>query len=404
MNGSVFITGLGLITPLGPTVEQTWRALLEGQFIRDHARVPGLHDDDTGFQRAGAARAVELSSIHEHLARVESPCHGEGRSRVVRLALSASREAISHAQWSDDELGDPQTALIVGTSKGPIESWLTAPPGQPIGRCVSESDCCFGLADLAARLAREIGFGPGPRATLSGACASGIHALIHGVMLLRSGVARRALVVAAEASVHPLFVGSFRRLGVLPREGAGCCPFDKSRDGFLISEAGAALCLETSEPDAAADCVRIDGFALGADATHLTGSDPDGRALKSILSRVIDSRPVDLIHAHATGTVLSDPIELSAIESVAADIDPPPSVWSHKGALGHSLGAAGLVSVVLNCISHATGIVPPNVRTISPLPTRRVSISSQQVGRRIRRSLAIASGFGGAMGAVSLVS
>jgi 3-oxoacyl-[acyl-carrier-protein] synthase II len=377
VNERIVITGLGLVTPLGSSVEQTWRALLDGQFIRDHRR-------------------VGVSDVR--------------RARVTHLALHAAKQAITDTDWCDELLRDPQTALIVGTSKGPIEKWMTAPPGETIGRCVSESDSCYGLADLSSQLAAEIGFGPGARATLSGACASGIHALIHAILLLRSGSARRALVVASEASVHPLFVGSFKRLGVLPPEGAACRPFDERRVGFLISEAATALCLEidsdrrTGRSDAQSRrAIVIDRFCMGADATHLTGSDPDGLALKYLLNRVVDSRPIDLIHAHATGTVLADPIELAAIESVVGEVEPRPIVWSHKGALGHSLGAAGLVSVVLNCMSHRTGIVPGNIQTSHPLSTKCVSISREPVHRTIRRSIAIASGFGGAIGAVSLL-
>ncbi|HEY7090194.1 MAG TPA: beta-ketoacyl synthase N-terminal-like domain-containing protein [Tepidisphaeraceae bacterium] len=355
------ITGAGLITPLGSSVEQTWSSLLAGQFIRDHARVP-------------------LQSARQ--------------SRVHRLGLTAAREAIAQAGWSDFELSDPRTALTIGTSKGPVESWLN---GDPIG---SIHD--FGLSELSAGLARELGHGAGPRSTLSAACASGIHALIHAVLLIRSGAADRALVVAAEASVHPMFIGSFKRLGVLPAEGVGCRPFDHDRDGFLISEAAAAVCIESSETSRG--IAVIDRFALGGDAVHLTGGDPQGRTLKYLLGHVVDGRPVDLIHAHATGTLFHDPIELRAIESTVFQTDPRPIVYSHKGALGHSLGAAGLVAVVLNCQSHRTGIIPGNVQTRRALPTDHVAIASDPTARPVRRSVALAAGFGGAMGAVSLVS
>jgi 3-oxoacyl-[acyl-carrier-protein] synthase II len=265
-----------------------------------------------------------------------------------------------------------------------------------------------GLGDIAAAVAREWCLG-GPRLTVSAACASGIHALIRAAMMIRAGEVRQALVVATEASVHPLFLGSFQRLGVLAKPGAGCRPFDRGRDGFLMSEAAAAVLLEAadaenSQSSPAADIV-LDRFALAGDATHLTGGDPDARTLRHLLARVIDGRPVDLVHAHGTGTPLNDEAELAAIESAVGPIDhaAPPSVYSHKGALGHSLGAAGLVSVVLNCQAHATGVVPPNVQTRDPLPTTRVTLSPAPVRRAVRRSVAVAAGFGGAMAAVSLV-
>ena len=247
----------------------------------------------------------------------------------------------------------------------------------------------------------------GPRLTVSAACASGLHALVRGAMMIRAGEARQVLVVAAEASVHPLFLGSFQRLGVLAGPGDGCRPFDRNRTGFYMSEAAAAVVLEAvnEEDDAdAVDSIHLDRYAVGADATHLTGGDPQLRTLRYLLTRVIDDRPVDLVHAHGTGTAVNDEAELAAIESTLSAQDAPPILYSHKGALGHSLGAAGLLSVVINCQAHSCGAVPPNVQTCTPLATRHVSVSSASMRRDIRRSVAIAAGFGGATAVVSLAS
>lgn len=334
---------------------------MNGEFIRDHARIP---------------------------------CENSAPPRVTQLALRAARESLASAQWNRTGLEDDATALVVGTSKGPIEEWREKPG----------ADGSIGLHEVAETLTHELNLGAGPRVTLSAACASGLHALIHATMLLRSGVARRALVVAAEASVNPLFVASFKRLGVLPPEGFGCRPFDLDRAGFLMSEAAAAVCLEASEFPARRDSVRVDRFSLGADATHLTGLDPAGKTLRRLLARVMDNRPVDLIHAHGTGTGMNDPIELAATEHLLPTCDRPAFLYSHKGALGHSLGAAGLVSIVLNAESHRRGIVLPNVQTRRPLPTMRVRLVREPVYTPIRRSVAIAAGFGGASAVVSCTS
>jgi 3-oxoacyl-[acyl-carrier-protein] synthase II len=195
---------------------------------------------------------------------------------------------------------------------------------------------------------------------------------------------------------------------VLAKPGEGCRPFDRKRAGFYMSEAACAVLLEAANPDhVPAGSIAVENFALGGDATHLTGGDPDGRVLRHLLQNVVAGRAVDLVHAHGTGTVLNDETELAAIESsVARNEHGPPTVYSHKAALGHSLGASGLLSVVLNCTCHTTGTVPPNVHTTDPLPAGRVSIASAgSVTRRpIRRSLAIAAGFGGPTAVVSLAS
>jgi 3-oxoacyl-[acyl-carrier-protein] synthase II len=361
----VAITSWHAQTAFGDVTE-TWDALLRGQCVDDNARLT---------------------------------CAGE-RNRARGLArVVSSRLHI-----------DPNAALIVGTSKGSIDEWF---PGAP--RAASTSDepttglSTSALGDIAVALAADRRT-RGPVLTLSAACASGLHALVRAAMMIRAREVRQALVVATEASVHPLFIGSFRRLGVLAKPGAGCRPFDRGRTGFYMSEAACAVLLEARDGDNAADpavpTVCVERFALGGDATHLTGGDPDGRVLRHLLRKVIGHRPVDLVHAHGTGTVLNDETELAAIEASVLEDEPDgrPIVYSHKAALGHSLGASGLLSVVLNCMAHSSGIIPGNVRTTDPLPAGRVSIPHSVTRRPVRRSLAVAAGFGGTTAVVSLVS
>ena len=351
-----------MVSPLGETVERTWEALLAGRYITDHARV-----------------SLELSNH---------------RPRVSQLAILAAHEAIASTAVG---VIDPQAALVVGTSKGPIEDWLK-PPSR-LSDVQHPAD--FGLAGPASDIARELGI-TGPRLTLSAACASGLHALIRGAMLIQSGEARRVLVVAAESSVHPLFLASFDRLGVLPSPGIGCRPFDRNREGFLMSEAAAAVYLEAGNSDFAG--IAVDRFAMGADASHLTASDVKGLALGRILEHVSPAGGLDLIHAHGTGTLMNDSIELATIERTITEMTPKPSLYSHKGALGHSLGAAGLVSVVINVMCHRHGVVPPNIRTTEPMAAEKVVLSHELIRRRVQRSVALAAGFGGPLAAVSLVS
>ena len=357
------ITGVGLVTPLGLGADQTWTAIKSGEYRQS-----------TG--RCGLAPSGKIP-------------------RVTELALLAATSAMG-------EHSKP-TALVVGTSKGPIDDWLK--PTVDLSPPALQNS--WGLAQIASHLTRSLQLA-GPVLTLSGACASGLHALIRAAMLIRTGEARRVLVVAAESSLHPLFLACYQRLGVMTPNSIGCRPFDRSRKGFFVSEAAAAVLLEARDQGAPAhssDLAQIDRFAMGGDATHITGSDPAGRTLQRLLTSVIDGRPVDLIHAHGTGTDLNDAIELTAIEAVVAGIDhrAPPVVYSHKGAIGHTLGASGLIAIVLNCLAHRDGLIPPNVQTRDPLPTRSVYLSAKNVHRPIHRSLAIAAGFGGATAVVSLI-
>lgn len=347
----VAVRSWDMVTAFGDTSE-TWRALLSGASVSNHVRCEVTRAPRESRARALARRALDQTDLHL----------------------------------------DRDVAVVVGTSKGSVESWIEGEVSPPA------------LGDIAEHIGDLTGT-RGPRLTVSAACASGLHALIRGAMMIRHGDARQVLVVAAEASVHPLFLASFQRLGVLATSGAGCRPFDRKRSGFLMSEAAAAVVLEAEQNghDSPDDGVYIDRFAIGGDATHLTGGDPGLRTLRHLLARVIDS-PVDLVHAHGTGTEANDEAELAAIESAIDEQATPPVLYSHKGALGHSLGASGLLSVVINCQAHASGAIPPNGQTRDPLPTTRVLLSSRALRRGIRRSVAIAAGFGGATAVVSLVS
>lgn len=358
----IAISGVGLITPLGANLNETWNTLLAGQFITDHSKA-----------------AFEIQRGPNH------PPH-----RIHQLAICAAHEAIAEAGWSSQELAEDGTALVVGTSKGPIESWLSGESGK--------IDLA-GIGEVAAKVAGVIGTGCGPRITTSAACASGLEALIRGSQMIRWGEAKRAIVVAAESSLHPLFLGSFARLGVLPGPGVGCRPFDETREGFLMSEAAAAVCLERGHSG-----IQIDQVALGGDATHLTAGDTAARTMKRLLRTIINSRHIDLVHAHGTGTEANDATELAAIEATLPESKNPPILYSHKGALGHSLGAAGLVAVAISVMCHRTGAVPGNVQLRRPLACERVRLSKAVERARIRRSIVMASGFGGAAAGVSLVS
>jgi 3-oxoacyl-[acyl-carrier-protein] synthase II len=122
-----------------------------------------------------------------------------------------------------------------------------------------------------------------------------------------------------------------------------------------------------------------------------------------MLARVLAAAPIDLIHAHGTGTPTNDSIELSGLEQACRNIPAPAHIFSNKGALGHTLGASGLVSLVLNVMMHQKGAILPNVNTTTPMaasPT--LKISRAPVQHPITRSLVLAAGFGGALAAVSL--
>jgi 3-oxoacyl-[acyl-carrier-protein] synthase II len=388
---SPIIDGLGLITPLGGNVQSTWNALLAGRSIDDHSP-----------------------------ADFSPPA---GRARVIELAIAAARQAAEQAGLSAADRA--ATALVIATSKGPIEKWIEPPHGPGATEIRSARIDPSGLAEIAAHVAADLNLG-GARLTICSACASGLHALIRAAIMIRSGEARSVLVVAAESSLHPLFIGSFNRLGVLAAAGHGCRPFDVHRDGFLISEAAAAVHLRHpgDVSPTAPLIVRLGAMSMLAEGYHITSPDPSGQVLQAMIRQTLPAGGVDLIHAHATATKTNDPIELAAVECCllenqtrrrahhladqrAGGVPPTadiatPNIYSHKGALGHSLGAAGLSAVAINCMIHQSGKIPGNVRTTNPLPTQYSQIHNQPTERKVATSLTLAAGFGGPCAAIAM--
>jgi len=371
---AIAIHGIGLCTPLASDASAVWTALLRGAFIETHGRSPLARESDV--------------------------------PRVNRLAAEALWQAVRSMPAGPDPshlLRSPRTALVVGTSRGAVDHWIEEQFLPPLSQG-------FGLSSLAVDLSAMIGHGEGPRLTFCGACASGLHALIRAAQLIEQGIVDRAVVVGAESSLHPIFLQSFRRLGVLAPPGSRCRPFDINRQGLLVSEAAAAVILAGTTAPRPGDLL-IDRCAFAGDAAHLTGFDPGGATMGRVLTAAIDGRPVDVIHAHGTGTIENDAAEAAAIDAVLAELPRtaagtprPPSVYSHKGAIGHSLGASGLVSVVLNRLMHQHGVVPPNVGIETPMPLRHATPSREPVLRPVRRSVVCAAGFGGATAAISLVT
>ncbi len=317
------------------------------------------------------ARVGERVAVREELLPPD-----EGLDRSIRLALAAVRRLKK----------DPTDChLFCGTSKGPVTTFLAAMDRMRSGEQITEMQSrhvALGVGAMGALLAEQLHI-RGPVHTSVAACSSGMHAFHRAARALERGECARALVVAADASLHPLFEGSFSRLGVLaPADARGvrrCDPFGEKGEGFFLVEAAAAVLLESAQVANEKSGVLVERTWIGGDSTGLIGIDEETRTLRAAL-RTMNDGDLAFVHAHATGTG-HDQYELAAIRTLF----PQTPVFSHKRWLGHSLGAAGLLSIVLSAMSHSTGRTPDGV--------------SVNAGAR---SLTIAQGFGGHIGIVSL--
>ena len=373
----VRITGLGAHTALGRGAEALWQGALDGR---------------VAIAAPTALSLPELPSarVGEALGRTAPQT-----DRALILAQGALEEATANAGWTAAQIAAPDTALVVATAKAGIGLAQRVLEGELAPGALHH----FPLHELAGRLARSLGV-RGPVLTVSVACASGTTAVGHAHRLLRQGRARRAMVVGADG-LSEFVVRGFATLRALASDAAR--PFDAERSGLAVGEAGAALILETGPGRARA---RMGGYGGSNDANHVTGPARDGRGLVRAVTAALamaqlEPTAVDAISAHGTATRFNDAMEGVAFSTLFGERTVP--VHSIKGAIGHSLGAAGLVEAVLCVRGLEAGAWPPvaGLRTLDPdIPLDVVQGAPREGDLRV--VVSTSSGFSGINSAVVL--
>ncbi|MGB2975882.1 MAG: beta-ketoacyl-[acyl-carrier-protein] synthase family protein, partial [Phycisphaerae bacterium] len=247
------------------------------------------------------------------------------------------------------------------------------------------------------------------------ACASGGHALQWAVRLIERGAADLVLTGAAEASIHPLVLASYRRMGVLADARGdpptSVRPFSLTRRGFAVGEGAAVLVVES---EASARCrgaevlARVVGSAGGAQATDLTDVEASGASLARLMQEAVrraglGASDVDFVHAHGTATPANDLAEAKAIRSAFGRHAGGLSVSSTKGSHGHLLGAAAAVEMVLTVLALRRQEVPATANLTDPDPAIGLDCTPLRARTRVLRyAMKISSGFGGQASAVCL--
>jgi 3-oxoacyl-[acyl-carrier-protein] synthase II len=399
----VAVTGIGIVSPLGFGVAANWAALTAGRSgIRRITRFPVDH------LRTTIAGCVELPED-----RPGAPLSSS--ERVERMAVLAAEEALATAG-----LGTPGAfpgPLFLGMP--PVETeWpqrlelVRAANGGASYRemtlaALSRPDIhdlfCFG--GIGERLAARFGTRGAP-ISLTTACATGASSIQLGVEAIQRGEARAALAIGADGSVQPEAVIRFSLLSALstrneePERAAR--PFEKSRDGFVMSEGAAALVLE-DEGAARARGAEILGFVLGcgerADSFHRTRSNPDGSAIigamrNAIADAGLTPADIDYVNAHGTGTPENDKMEALGMRAVFGERPPP--ISSNKSMIGHTLSAAGAIEAAFSLLTLRHQLLPPTINHEEPDPNIPLDVVPN-VARpaRVRHVLSNSFGFGG---------
>jgi 3-oxoacyl-[acyl-carrier-protein] synthase II len=385
----LFITGLGLVTPLAIGAEASWARLVRGE---RGIRPIELFSTD-GYRAHLGGEVVGLSSAHPTAA---------AWSRTAQMAHEAAREAIEAAGI---DVRARRVGLVVsGTTGGMFENeeLLAAIAGDPTKTAGPGELLSHPLWATSDRLNETLG--PFARVrTISSACSGGANALIVAAAWLLSGDVD-AVVAGGTDGLCRLTFSGFHALGALDHE--PCRPFDSRRRGLNLGEGAGFLVVERDDVARSrqkSPLAELAGWSLAAEGHHITNPEPSGataaRVMSAALSRArLTADRVDYVNAHGTGTPLNDPMEASAIalalgpENVARV-----PVSSSKGQIGHTLAAAGAIEAAITALVIAKQMIVPTagLAEIDPACARLSHVLGEGRPARVRVAVTNAFGFGG---------
>ena len=398
------VTGLGLVTPAGIGVLESWKGILagtstaavdpelDGMPVDFTCRVPNFDADE----QLGRRTAWRLD-------------------RYVHLALVAAREAIQDSGLDPKEWDSTRVGVVMGNALGGVRTFeeqhstMLREGAQGVSPMLIPM---MGINMVAGYIAIDCG-ARGPNLVTTTACASATTAIGTARELLRTGRCDIVIAGGAEAGLTRPVLAGFTRMGALSGRvddpAAASRPFDGDRDGFVAAEGAGVLILERMEYAKARRAnvrARVIGYGASADAHHATAPNPTGdgveMAIRMALSDAgIEPREVDHINAHGTSTPLNDATEALALRRVFSH---QPSVTSTKGVTGHSLGASGAIEAACTVLSLEQGRIPPTANLDHQDPDIDLDVVSG-TPRRQRISVAASNSFGfGGQNAVLLLA
>lgn len=370
MATAVAITGIGVVTPAGNSIDDLYRSVWDGR--SSVAVIEG--EEFAGCKVRLAAQVKEFLP-----AGLLSPRELSRIDRAAQMALTAIHDALADAHLRpldyEHETGTG-VGLAMGTGVGTAHTIENNYFNYFSRRATSAHAIPTCMPHSAAALA-GIRFGlTGPVFTVSTACSSGASAVGLAFELIRSGGASVMLAGGCDASITPIHLDNWWCLGVLAKgersPATAVRPFAKDRDGFVLGEGAAVVVLEDLD-SALQRGARIYGEMLGFgtsnDATHLTAPSACGQAKaigRALASAHIAPSEVDYINAHGTATRLNDETETLAIRRVFGDTPPP--ISSIKPVTGHMLGASSAVELVVSLLALRGGVIPPTANFTEPDP------------------------------------
>ncbi len=400
-NRRVVVTGIGAITPIGHGKDGLWEGAAAGRSgIREITRF-----DHSGLNVKVAGEINDFDPLDHFDAKF-----ARRMDRFAQFALAASDMAVRDAGLAcDTARPNPRIGVTMGTALGGVAG-AEKQHEKYVRQGIRAVDPSLALIVFggsgSSNIAIRYGF-TGPSNANSNSCSSGTIAIGEAFRYIRDGYADAMIAAGAEAPLVGLTFSAFaiiRAMSTNPDPNRACRPFDKSRDGFVMSEAAAVLILEelghARRRDANIYC-EILGYSCSNDGFHMVTPRPDGdcaaRAMSEALSRAhLEPKDIGYINAHASSTPLNDKIETLAIKTVFGEHAYEIPMSGTKSMHGHPLGACGTVEAAICAMVFEREFLPPTIHYEVPDPECDLNyLPNQGVSARVDYILSNSFGFGG---------
>lgn len=400
----VVITGIGLVTPLAPTTQETWQALLAGKSGITKALDAEL--EGYPYQAIGY-----VTQEQQALDAIFDKKHQAKTDRFIHLALLAGHQALTDSQltasYTPEQIG---VCLGVGIGGLATVSQSGATLQDRGYKGVSPFLIPRTITNMAANWLSMTFNLQGSSLAITSACSSGADAIGHAFRMIRDGYATAMVAGGAESCTIPVAMvafGNMRALSAWQGDPAQASrPFDKDRTGFVLAEGAGIVTLERkdlAEKRGAPIYAELAGYGDTSDAYHITAMHPEGRgAIAAINKALADAQAnideVAYVNAHGTGTPMNDALETTLLKSVFKEhINPKAKdhilVGSTKSMTGHMIGAAGGAEVGITALALKHGIVPPTINLDTPDPACDLDYILHEA-RTITKPYALSNSFG----------
>jgi 3-oxoacyl-[acyl-carrier-protein] synthase II len=397
----VVVTGLGLVTPLGNSVEETWAGLVAGR--SGAARIARFDPSPLDVTFACEVKGFDGQAwIEKKEAR--------RYDLFLQYAIAASQQAVDAAGFGGGFPHPDRAGVLIGSGIGGMQTFedqtrifIEKGPSR-----VSPFFVPMFIPDIAAGVV-SIRFGlTGPNYCTVSACASSAHAVGQAYRLIRDGDADVMVAGGSEAAVTPLTLAGFASMRALSTRNddpaTASRPFDKDRDGFVLGEGSGVVILESlehAEARGATILAEVAGFGMSADAYHITQPAPDGAGARQAMRVCLEDAgltvgDVQYVNAHGTATPHGDVAETKAVKTLFGDAARKLVMGSTKSMTGHLLGGAGALEFGICALVIQRGVIPPTINQFHTDPECDLDCApNRAVERHIDVALSNSFGFGG---------